>query len=188
MKIAILGWGSLLWEVHAEFDHWHEPWQLEHGPTLELEFSRISDSRHGALTLVIDQRHGTPTSVAWCLSKRSRLDEAAGDLRLREDTSSKNIGRITVPPDVAGSENGEPSKLILEWARERRLDAVVWTALGSNFQEKRSQEFSVAAAVAYVKTLDPKGKVKAAEYVRRAPTFVRTPVRSALQREPWFSE
>ena len=41
MKIAILGWGSLLWDEHAEFDKEHNDWQLE-GPSLKLEFSRIS--------------------------------------------------------------------------------------------------------------------------------------------------
>jgi hypothetical protein len=49
-QIAILGWGSLLWEGGTDFDRHHGDWQFD-GPTLRLEFSRISTSRLGALTL-----------------------------------------------------------------------------------------------------------------------------------------
>jgi hypothetical protein len=54
-QIAMLGWGSLLWEGGADFDRWRNEWRFD-GPTLSLEFSRISSSRLGALTLVVD--HG----------------------------------------------------------------------------------------------------------------------------------
>jgi len=184
MRIAILGWGSLLWEGGTEFDRWHEPWEYD-GPQMMLEFSRISASRSGALTLVIDEAHGSPAPVAWCLSKRARVDDAVCDLCAREGTTIENIGRSVVTPREAG---GEPENPITAWARPKNLDSVVWTALKSNFREKREQSFSVPAAVAYLKTLDPAGKAKAAEYVWRAPAFVKTDLRSVLQEEPWFSE
>lgn len=187
MRIALLGWGSLLWEDGPEFDCWHEPWEYD-GPTLKLEFSRISISRSGALTLVIDEEHGTPTPVAWCLSKRATIDDAVCDLRSREGTTLENIGRIEVHAQVAAPKESEPENPLVAWARSKKLDSVVWTALKSNFREKRKQPFSVLAAIAYLKTLDPAGKTKAAEYVWRASTFVKTDLRSALQREPWFSE
>jgi len=63
MRIAILGWGSLLWEGGQEFDYWHEPWKPD-GPILKIEFSRVSVRRQGSLTLVIDPEHGIPTTVA----------------------------------------------------------------------------------------------------------------------------
>lgn len=185
MRIAILGWGSLLWEGGQEFDNWHEPWQLD-GPILKIEFSRVSGRRQGALTLVIDPEHGTPTTVAWCLSKREKLDDTICDLRSREETTIENIGRIcidkqTVVPIATDKEDPQ-----VVWARVRKLDGVVWTALKGNFEETAKKPFSVDAVVAYVKTLGPAGKVKAAEHVWRAPEFVHTPVRSALQAEPWF--
>lgn len=43
-QIALLGWGSLLWEGGAEFDRGHDEWRLD-GPELKLEFSRVSTSR-----------------------------------------------------------------------------------------------------------------------------------------------
>ncbi len=51
MKIAILGWGSLLWQPKdLQFDKgigWSE-----NGPMLPVEFARIS--KDGRLTLVIE--------------------------------------------------------------------------------------------------------------------------------------
>jgi len=69
VKIAVLGWGSLLWDTESikgkEFEKHLERcsgldslW-CEGGPTLRLEFSRVSKSRNGALTLVLDYDNGT---------------------------------------------------------------------------------------------------------------------------------
>jgi len=188
MRIAMLGWGSLLWEGGREFDSWHEPWQYD-GPKLKIEFSRVSStSRLGALTLVIDAKHGVPTTVAWCLSKREKIEDAIADLRCREGTTNANIGYVSLQQEavVEGSLGIEDS--LVAWARESKLNAVVWTALRSNFESETGQPFSVDAAVAYVKKLSRAGKAKAAEYVWRAPEFVKTPVRSALEQEPWFAE
>lgn len=188
MRIAFLGWGSLLWEGGCEFDSWHDPWRYD-GPKLKIEFSRISTSRLGALTLVIDTEHGSTTKVAWCLSKRDKMEDAVTDLRCREGTTNENIRFVrleeqpAVPVDTV-----ETKGLIVAWAREKNLEAVVWTALKSNFQKKVKQPFSLDAVVNYIKTLPPEGKVKAAEYVWRSPKFVQTAVRSALQQEPWFSK
>lgn len=53
MRIAILGWGSLLWETDTDraeaFDKHREKW-CDAGPHLRLEFSRISASRRNGLT------------------------------------------------------------------------------------------------------------------------------------------
>ena len=45
-RIALLGWGSLLWDEDEEFDDLHGRWRYD-GPALKLEFSRISKSRGG---------------------------------------------------------------------------------------------------------------------------------------------
>ena len=57
MRIAILGWGSLPWDDETErgreFNrHLEGRTWCRHGPSLKLEFSRISESRNRALTLV----------------------------------------------------------------------------------------------------------------------------------------
>ena len=96
MRIAILGWGSLLWDTTTpqaqEFDRHRGNWLFD-GPRLRLEFSRISHSRNSALTLVLDYENGgEPSQVAYALSKRKHPEDAACDLRCREGTVMKNIG------------------------------------------------------------------------------------------------
>ncbi len=186
MKIAILGWGSLLWEPGGDFgDAIELPWKLD-GPNLPIEFSRISQTRSGALTLVLDPTNGSTVTVAWCLSKRARPEDAIGDLRCREGTTMENIGYVRL-----NEQRTRPSaveKAIIAWAAEKKLDAVVWTALQTNFEDKIKRPFSIEQAIAHIKSLPVNGRLKAAEYVWKAPDFVRTQLRSALQKEPWFSE
>jgi len=184
VKIAFLGWGSLLWEGGKEFDRWHEPWSND-GPSLKIEFSRISHSRSGALTLVIDHEHGNEVCVAWCLSKRQSMHEAACDIHTREGTTLANIAQLVITPQVIKRDSEDP---IISWARTKQLSCVVWTALSSNFEKKRGQPFSVSAATSYLKSLGPASQAKAIEYIRRAPTFVKTNLRTSLQSDPWFSE
>ena len=183
-KITILGWGSLLWEGGDEFDQWHGPWCFD-GPILRIEFTRVSGRRLGALTLVIDANHGSPIPVAWCLSTRASADDAACDLRAREETTIGRIARIEID---RGPFTEEPAATVAAWAKRKRLDAVVWTALTSNFEEKVGTSFSLPAVISYIKGLPAAGKLRAAEYVWRTPEFVQTPVRAALQQEPWFGE
>ena len=184
-NIGILGWGSLLWDANEQFDRWHEPWQFD-GPVLKLEFSRISQTRAGALTLVIDLEHGCPVTSAWCLSKRSEPDDAISDLRCREGTTLNNIGRLDIRSDGGFWRSQEVKANVSNWAREKRLDVVVWTDLASNFAEKTNRSFSIEAAVSYLGNLSREGKAKAAEYVLRAPDFVKTPLRTMLEQEKWF--
>ena len=139
---VLLGWGSLLWDTNEVFDVWHEPWQYD-GPTLKLEFSRVSCSRGRALTLVIDPINGTNNSVFSALSRRSALDQVVEDLRKREKTKTyRSIGVFS----REGEERGfDPESLstIRGWANERGVHSVVWTDLPSNFAKKsRARIFS----------------------------------------------
>ena len=91
MKIAILGWGSLIKEprdlpIVGE-------WQPD-GPKLWIEFSRISQrgARAGCLTLVIDERCEPKVTTLHVLSKHSDLPQAIADLQEREGTSQDDIG------------------------------------------------------------------------------------------------
>lgn len=188
-KIAILGWGSLIWDARSnqEFDRLHGKW-MPGGPVLNLEFSRKSTkTRAGALTLVIDPKHGSPCEVVYAISTRSDPVEAIEDLCRREGTRAEKIGRFFAgesKPDLclddAALEN------ISAWAERKSLDIVLWTALSGDFDAVSKRAF-VRAAVKYVQGLTAEGKAKAAEYVWRAPNFVRTPLREALQKEPWFA-
>ncbi len=189
MKIAILGWGSLLWDHCAEFDKQHEDWQCD-GPSLKLEFSRVSRSRIDALTLVLDLNNGESCQVAYALSKRKNPDDAICDLRCREGTTLENIGFYFVDGSREQSREEEVLIGIQSWALERKIDIVIWTDLASNFREKSKckKPFSIEAALYHIQALDTEGKAKAAEYVWRAPEFIDTPLREALQSKPWFQK
>jgi hypothetical protein len=121
--------GSLIWDERPEFDERHEAWQPG-GPILKLEFARISESRKGALTLVIDRESGSDCVTADAVSTRRNRDDAIADLRCRERTVVRRMGyyfrdgsRICQPdaPDT-----------IAPWAAEKGFDVVVWTGLPSN--------------------------------------------------------
>lgn len=184
LEIALLGWGSLIWDQRPEFDNQHEDWQSD-GPVLPLEFSRVSQSRKRALTLVIDPNHGENCTVHFAFSKRSNPDDAFADLRRREHTAMNRIGfwfadhSRTCKPDVPPA--------IVTWAQSKEIDVVVWTGLPSNFKEETKEVFSIAAAIRHLQSLPPDAKAMAAEYVSRAPNLVNTPLRRALQVELWFA-
>jgi hypothetical protein len=182
-RVAILGWGSLLWDGGPAFDAQHDPWRCD-GPELRIEFSRISATRGGALTLAIDAENGAPTQVAWCLSRRATIGEAIEDLRVREGAAARHIGNFSIGGGVH-YRDGEAFAVIRVWASTRGLDGVVWTDLPSNFMEIAGQPFSVAAGIAYLQSLNSDSRARAMEYIWRAPDRVRTPLREAFAQTSW---
>ena len=145
MRICILGWGSLIWDVRPEFDAHHRKWQFD-GPTLKLEFSRVSESRHGALTLVIDPAHGARCRIAYAESTRKNPDDAICDLRSREGTVLRHIGAMFLDGSRLQGGSEDTLNAIRIWGQEKKFDVVVWTNLPANFQEKTGMPFSVDAA------------------------------------------
>lgn len=177
-RIALLGWGSLLWDADARFDASHGAWQYD-GPVLKLEFSRISKSRNGVLTLVIDDQHGTPATVAYSLSNRTKPEEAIDDLRIREKTTEKKIGRFICQ---GASVSRDPMSLssIHRWAEKHDFNAVVWTDLPSNFVEKTVEPFSAAAVARYLQKLSNDDRVRCREYALRALKEFQSPIRDII--------
>lgn len=187
MKIAMLGWGALLWDkTHRGFDKHHGEWKFD-GPVLKLEFSRKSGSRLNALTLVIDPARGEDCRVAYALSKRRTVEKAWADLQAREGTSRRNIGCVFTDGTRRQGRYCDFVDVILRWAQGIAIDVVLWTDLPANFDNVGKDEF-VNVAVDHVQRLSPEAKALAAEYVWRAPEFVVTPLRTALQAEPWFKK
>lgn len=186
MRICILGWGSLLWDRHAAFDDQHGPWQSD-GPKLKLEFSRVSESRLRALTLVIDRNNGTECQVAYTDSKRTDPDDAICDLRNREGTVRRRIGVMFRDGSRVHGADESTRESIKQWASAKSVDVVVWTDLPGDFQEKTGKPFTLDEACRHLQNLSLEGKAKAAEYVWRAPAFVATQLRLRLQQQPWFS-
>ena len=176
MKIAILGWGSLVWDPRdlPRESYWERP-----GPSLPLELSRVS--RDTRLTLVIDPQNGDDCETCYALSPRSDIDDAIEDLRRREGTPNKsNIGFIDLERTRDRGRNQEPVKIIRAWAEEHRFSGVVWTDLTANFENQTGTPFSVEAAVAYLEGLPETARELALKYINNAPKEISTPLRRKL--------
>ena len=179
MRIAVLAWGSLVWDSGelkvARLKDGQIDWHFD-GPALPLEFSRISeDSR---LTLVVDQSQGTDCITLWALTTEPTIDAAAEDLRARERTSTRRIGRAHRD---GASADGSTEAVIEKWLRVHGLDAAIWTALPPNFQEQKGEKFSFEAALEHLTGLSGAAAEAAREYIVRAPAQTRTAFRVWLQ-------
>jgi hypothetical protein len=176
MKIAILGWGSLIWdqrELPTSGD-----WQ-KGGPILAIEFSRISSD--GRLTLVIDEKNGVPVKTRYAESGSGTLNQAIEDLRKREDTSKSMIG--VVSKTINNAKSG--SDTIKDWAVDNKWDGVIWTGLPSNFEDKEHVPFTVENGLVYLGGLFGEEKAAARKYIERAPEEVITPLRRAVGEWGW---
>jgi len=180
MKIAIIAWGSLVWDprtLRIEGD-----W-INQGPELKIEFSRVS--KDGRLTLVIDPVHGEKVKTYYAQSSRSDLGDAVADLRDREGTVRKRIGFV----DILNCSNSKKEfsdqidvfETVSKWCKQKEYDAAVWTALSSQFREQTNLDFSVENAINHLKRLPLSARENALKYILKAPEEIVTPVRNKLK-------
>jgi hypothetical protein len=182
MRIAILGWGSLVWDPRRlrVSGGWHAD-----GPQLPLELARISQD--GRLTLVV-YPGAPPLTTYWALSAAVTVAEARENLRVREGTHERFIGVVPGRADSAAPDDAAVAQTIELWRRRSQLDAVVWTALPPNFEddEHGGRPLTGENAIRYLLDLPSDQRRKAEEYIRRAPTQIQTPIRQAIeQRLGW---
>lgn len=123
--------------------------------------------------------------MAYALSRRAGLEDAIADLCAREKTLEKYIGVAFPDGSRRQGRDTRSIDLVVSWAKNRSIDAVLWTDLPGSFDGVPKHEF-LNAAVNHVQQLPPEGKAMAAEYVWRAPDFVLASLRKTLQSEPWF--
>ena len=178
MKIAFLGWGSLIWcprdlQIRGE---WHRD-----GPFLPVEFARISGD--GRLTLVL-YPNANSVQVRWAYAEVNSLDKAVGNLLQREETAQCRIGFILI------KENKSCCQVVPEilneikgWSKKKKLDAAVWTDLPSNFEEERKKEFNGNNVIEYLKSLQGEKQQKAREYIEKAPPQIMTRMRRIIKKE-----
>lgn len=177
-----MGWGSLIWDPRGL--PLSSPWRPD-GPALPVEFTRVADN--GRLTLGL--REGVAdVQTLWALMSDRALEMTRSQLAQRERTVPDRIGCLDRHADrCVGSRDG-PSVgdhdlvgPLASWLAERELDAVIWTALPSNFEERTGRALSVDAAVGYLERLSREARRRAEQYVRRAPAQVRTDIRQGLE-------
>jgi len=176
MKIVCVGWGSLVWDprdLPIKSD-----WHLD-GPDLPVEFCRQSDN--GRITLVLVPGAAAVTTL-WCELDAATLADAVAKLAAREGITAKNIaGRIGRWPETNAQNPVVPDGL-QKWAQERKIDGVVWTALGPRF-DGRNVTPTHEQIVAYLRSTEGDVRTDCERYIRRAPAQIRTVYRTEIEQQ-----
>jgi hypothetical protein len=184
MKIAVLAWGSLIYNPRINLA---TEWQSS-SLYLPLEFSRVSHKGEiqDCLSLVIDAAHGSLCPVSFAESRLTNLTCAIDELAERERVTYRtsigyvNLKRDTVNP-VAEKWYADHCENIKNWARSQGIEGVIWTNLKANFEEKLGVPFTPSAALNYINRLPEDRRAKALTYIRQAPSFVSTRLRYLTQ-------
>ena len=173
MKIACLGWGSLIWnpgDLKIKTEDW-----FSDGPNLPIEFVRISTDKR--VTLVID-KECKPITTLWNLMNTNAFELAFHSLRKREGTIDKRIHFIK-QNDVA---ENSIQKTIQEWLITKELDVAIWTGLYLNHKTQYKRP-SVSEIVHHLKSLKNSEFKKAKEYIIKTPNQVQTEYRKTIMSE-----
>jgi len=179
MNIAVIGWGSLIWCPGSLLIK--SRWRSD-GPMLPIEFARISGD--GRLTLVVHSG-AQDVQTYWALSALDSLGEARDNLRKREGAAKSSIGFVRANDDNPTPFPGTDE--LRKWLGDRHdLDGAIWTALDSNWRERRGRDFTAGDAIDHLSELERQRDEasliynKACEYIRNAPGAIRTEVRAIL--------
>ncbi|TDV62621.1 hypothetical protein [Pseudomonas sp. LP_7_YM] len=174
MKIACLGWGSLIWKpgVLPVASHW-----FNDGPELPIEFSRVGDGGELATAICLN---APACQVLWAMLATESLDEAVRALRVREQIPaerSDGVGIFTINSSTVG--------LLGKWAADRQLDAVIWTALPPRFDDNEGLIPSLDDVLAYLISLDGDTLEHAKSYMEQVPEQIDTPYRREIKKLGW---
>jgi len=183
MEIAVLGWGSLIWdqrELRTKGD-WHED-----GPLLPIEYRRIS--RDGRITLVLNPRV-EDVKTLWVDADFAKLGETIKNLCDREGVPRAHIERIGFAI-IGGRGRCNAAPVVLEriqrWGKDKGLDAVVWTDLPENpkrLRDETGMELNEDNIIEYLKSREGETLDKAREYVQKAPEQIDTKLRRRIKEE-----
>ena len=181
MKIAILGWGSLIWQPKELAYNKTFGWQKD-GPILPIEFARIS--KDGRLTLVITE-NGTKVPVSFTLSNYHNLEEAVLNLAVREGSGRNSIGSYDKNKDTFSSKFLFKEE-IKNWIRNTDFEAVIWTNLGENWNIKNDKgdiirQIEPEKRIEYLKESKGNTSAIAEEYIRRTPIKINTDFRKKIE-------
>jgi hypothetical protein len=184
-RIAIIGWGSLIWDLENLTPHTKGDWLMEAGPRLPMEFSRISPKRKLGLVVCLDPIVGVNCTTHVIESSRADVAQAISDLAKRERAPLKLIGAV----HVHGLQTGRMSTVcstVSKWCKDNNWLGAVWTDLEPNFSSHTKQEFSVEAGKSYLRSLTGESLTEAHNYIENAPFQTRTPLRTALASDEWW--
>ena len=186
MKIAIIGYGSLIWDLDDLEPKVDGHWRRGTGPEMPIEFARVSPKRKLGLVLVIHEDVPQASKTSYLMSQRDSLEQAVIDLAARERTDAKHIGYATRSGQQFSRTKTIPPN-VTEWLDEAGLDAAVWTDLDGNFDDHTGETFSHQAGLSYLRSLSGESLYEAWRYITYAPHETDTPFRRFLKSDDWWS-
>lgn len=172
MKIACLGWGSLIWDSR-ELAISKEGWNKD-GPKLPIEFTRISSD--GRVTLIID-KEAELKEVLWAEMEQKNLEEACCILARREGTKLEKISHLTSDQKIDDKEAIRSE--VRKWLGQKKLDAAIWTGLSY----KNNKRPTIEEIISHLKDLQTCDRGRAEEYIRKAPKQIDTSYREKIELE-----
>ncbi|MFW0697266.1 hypothetical protein [Pantoea sp. R13S299] len=169
MKIACLGWGSLIWKTGAlpVASQWHHD-----GPEIPIEFVRIADGGELSTAICLNAR---PVPVLWAWLNTASLESACRALRLREaipDSRADGIGMMTVTETSVGP--------LAEWAQAKGIEGVIWTGLPARMAGVEGQIPTLDDARHYLQSLTGETREHAYNYIDQVPAQIDTAYRRAF--------
>lgn len=182
---AVLGWGSLIWDLDTLAPHVRLPWAMGAGPRLPMEFSRISLKRKMGLAVCLDPCEGVPCPTHAVESVRASLVDAIADLAEREHAPHAAVGGVCLVTGVAQG-RAPIARTVRDWCRKTGWMGAVWTDLLPNFLETAGTAFTLADGIAWLRALAPESLDEAVRYIENAPVTTDTPLRKMLAADPWW--
>lgn len=170
MVIACLGWGSLIWKPQAL--PVASEWFMD-GPALPVEFSRIGDGGELATAICLN---APPCRVFWAVLATDSLEQACSALREREQIPAEREDGIGVY--LPGASATGP---LAQWAHERQVDGLIWTALPPRLHSEGRLPTS-EEALAYLRGLTGEKLEHARDYILQVPAQIDTPYRRDIQK------
>ena len=182
MIIYYISWGSLLWnfkslKIETEW--------TKSNIKFPLNFSRISDSGQGRLTLVIDKT-GEMNNVYYARTSFSNLNTAIQKLKMREKTSTKNIGFINIESNTFRTSLLSDKKIqeLVSFAKKNNIGGLIWTEIPPNFEEAFGKPYSKENAIEYIESKHENKKLynKILEYLFLSKIYgnIKTPLLTTL--------
>ena len=179
IRIAVIGWGSLLWrpgELALATGRWNKD-----GPTLPIEFARRS-RKATRLTLAVTPNSDERVRTYWAVSDEHAIPDARENLRLREGAPHiEDIFALDKQGRYWGRERDPgPREDVLLWLSDHpALDAVIWTGLKANWPKGKALTFATVDAYVSGQSLIDRAGIK--NYVRRTPAQVDTSLRRNIE-------
>lgn len=186
-RYAIIGWGSLIWDLETLAPHVRDGWAMGAGPRLPMEFTRVSPKRKRALVVCLDPEHGAGCRTNAIASARDRVEGAIEDLARRERAPVERIGALCLESGHEQGSKPEVAEAVRRWCEAGGWAGAVWTDLPSNFAEELGEAFSIPRALGYLRTLAGESLDEAVRYIEQAPPATDTPLRRKLGGDAWWT-